>query len=471
MKVLKTKTALVRKAIETADIYSAAAVFDIANSNEQRKLECLMFSKRRNALLLARWEHTPASVLQALSENVLRSSDNANVDTAILTRLEKNPNTPQRALSEQYESEKNTQKKSTFTVLIAQHQHTPIQVLKRIAQHANDIESLKAVSRNVSANASILGVLVNRMPLTFDKYVAAHLSASADLLMLIHDRGDVYARAAVMRHENCPRSLIEHAECKDDLALIALRQLAKDVRLSKKFLAKISASKDSAVRCGVASNLATPKTLVRQLLNDSSVAVRRAIASRNDLTIASIKVLMNDKDVWVRQWLARNLKLPCKLLKQLSLDAHVDVRRAVARNPHCPIELLDRLAKDESAWVRSAVAYQKRTPKRLLELLAEDAEVDVLSGVANNQHTPQKILQKLTLSAEADIRRGVILNANATRKTLLPLLEDSYYLHRLMLVTKPQLKEMDIWHLCDDPDFQVRFMAFRHFANKLQLNS
>ena len=461
MKVIKTKKDLVGKAIEAADLYSAAAVYDIADSNERREVEQVMFSKRRNALLLARWEHTPASVLLGLSEYILSAGEDAK-----LKRLYKNPNTPAEALSRQYEHEKSTKQRCSLILLVAKHQHTPMSVLENIARFNNDIESLKMLSRNASADENILMTLVSRMPIIFDKNVASHLLASADVLMLIHDRGDVYTCATVIGHKNCPLKLIEDAEIDDKLPLLVLRQLSKDERLSKVALAKFLKNKDSVVRCGVASNLATPKEIIRPLLDDSNAAVRRALASRKDLTIASIKVLLNDKDVWVRQWLARNLRVPKKLLAQLSLDVHDDVRRAVARNARCSAEILNTLAKDKSAWVRSAVAYQKNTPKYILELLAEDTNIDVLSGVANNHHTPQKILQKLALSAEADIRRGVILNENVTRKTLLPLLEDSYYLHRLMLVTKPQLKDKDIWHLCDDPDFQVRFMAFRHFTKK-----
>ena len=466
MNVLKTTTDLVRRAIETRDVYCAAAVYDIANSEERSELKYLMFSKRRNALLLARWEHTPASVLLALCEDMV-----GNNDDAILIRLDKNPSTPAQALAQHYEHEKSTKQRSSLMVLVARHQHTPIHVLENIALFDSDIESLSALSKNASANASVLNMLLNRMPHTFDKNVAAHSSVSADLLKLIYARADIYTRAAVIGHENCPLSLIENAECDVNLPLIVLRPLAKKMRLSQQFLIKLLASADSVVRSGVASNLATPKVLVRQLLNDPSASVRRAIALRNDLTIASIQVLMSDKDVWVRQWLARNLRVPGKLLKQLSSDTHIDVRRAVARNPRCPVALLNVLAKDKSAWVRSAVAYQKRAPMRLMRLLAEDIDIDVLSGVANNQRTPQKVLQKLALSVYADVRRGVILNVHATRKTLLPLLEDAYYLHRLMLITKPQLKANDICHLCDDPDYQVRFMAFRHFANKLQVNS
>jgi hypothetical protein len=97
--------------------------------------------------------------------------------------------------------------------------------------------------------------------------------------------------------------------------------------------------------------------------------------------------------------------------------------------------------------------------------LSEDKAVDVLSGVANNPNSPQMLLKKLAGSTEADVRRGVILNKSATRLTLLPLLEDDYYLHRLMLVANSKLKDKDKWPLCFDPDLQVRFTAFRYFAN------
>jgi hypothetical protein len=95
-----------------------------------------------------------------------------------------------------------------------------------------------------------------------------------------------------------------------------------------------------------------------------------------------------------------------------------------------------------------------------------DDAIDVLSGVANNPNTSQRLLKRLVASVEADVRRGVILNKSATRATLLPLLEDDYYLHRLMLVANHQLKDVDKWSLCFDPDCQVRFTAFRYFAKR-----
>lgn len=453
---------LVKLALKAGDVYIAAAVHEVSTGRDRKLLESLMFAKRRDALMLARWEHTPPSVLEALSNSA---------DGAVVIRLDKNPNTPDLVLSKLYSNEVGARKGNlALTVLIAQHQNTPMSVLENIAQFNNDLESLLAVSKNPVADAGVLKVLMHRMDsspfyITLKKNMAANPSASADLLDRIYAEGDAYTRAAVINHANFPQPLIAHAM--NDSDVFVMRQLAANNRLTKEMLARLALSSDKAVRCGVASNLLSTKVLINKLVNDDSHTVRRAVAARADLTMANIKSLMCDSDHWVRLWLARNPKVPRKFLLRLSKDHRDDVRRAVARNPCCPIRLLKILAKDENAWVRAAVAYQQKSPKRLMMTLSKELDIDVLSGVANNPNTPLKILQKLIASPEPDVRRGVVLNHKATRKTLLPLLEDSYYLHRLMLVASPQLKDKDKWLLRDDPDFQVRFVVFKWLANRL----
>ncbi len=464
MLALKTAKYLVDKAVEAGDIYSAAAVYLIANIEQRVVLEGIMFGKRRDALALARWEHTPADVLNTLC---LRGAG----DAAVAVRLDRNQNTPEAALARLYDVELNGN--ASFAVLIAQHQHTPNKVLEAIAKFSDDIQSLKAVSKNPTANVRVLSLLISRMRNSKMEEVivgnvAANPSTSDDLLATIYEKGDTRIRVVVLAHENCPLFLIESAM--NNLASETTeiqRQLAKNQRLNIDALSYLSVSQDKVVRSGVATNMASSDVIIKQLLSDESHLVRRALAARADLSAASAKRLMLDKDHWVRQWLARNPKVSRKVLDKFSTDPHADVRRAVARNEHCSRRLLSVLAKDENAWVRSAVAYQKNATRCLLEALANDTDVDVLCGVANNSRTPQWILQKLITSPEADIRRAVILNRKAQRKTLLPLLEDSYYLHRLLLVSSTALKDNDKWALCDDPDFQVRFAAFQYFAKSL----
>ncbi|MDI1360875.1 hypothetical protein [Methylotenera sp.] len=460
MKLPECAAALVDLALKAGDPYSAAAVHVIAAGKARRKLEELMFSKRRDALALARWEHTPASVLEALC---------GASDEAIVVRLDKNQNTPAQAISRLYVTESLSSKNSlSLTVLVAQHRHASLAVLRNIAQFENDEASLLAVSKNLASNSEVLSMLLSRFESNsileaLQKNISEHPSTSPQLLEQLYDKGDVYVKAAVIGHANCSQRLIDQAVQEE--SVLIQRQLAADRRLSNDVISRLSLHQDKSVRCAVASNLTAPKDVIKSLATDDSDVVRRVVASRSDLTAHSINSLMNDPDVWVRQKLARNSIVPYRVLAKLSQDLQADVRRGVARNAKCSVKLLRVLAKDEDYWVRSAVAYQRRTPKQLLVDLVEDTAVDVLSGVANNPNTPQKLLKKLTVSKEADVRRGVILNQSATRLTLLPLLEDAYYLHRLMLVANTKLKDKDKWHLCFDPDFQVRFAAFRYFAN------
>ena len=458
MRVKKTAYTLVDKAISSGDVYSAAAVYGISDGRRRKLLENMVFSKRKELLRLASWEHTPTEVLQLLSDSE---------DAFVTLRLCKNPKTPSQALTDLYvKSFKGISKGINLTTPIAKHQHAVTNLLAIITHVNEDLETLKAISQNPSANGQLLMELLSYQPQdekykVFDKNIASNPSASSEALKVIYDRGDAYARAAVIAHANCPPLLLSDAES-DSNVLVQRKVARKCVKLE--VLANLVENKDTAVRCGVASNELSPQSLIKTLMDDSSFEVRRMLAKRCDLQVADIDRLMNDEDSWVRLWIARNKITPLRVLKVLSYDTCHEVRRAVASNPRCPVFLLETLAKDNNAWVRSAVAYQEKSPMRILVELAKESDIDVLSGVANNKHTPQNILEELVQSSEPDIRRGVILNRNARRTTLMPSLEDPYYLHRLMLVNNPMLNAMDKVQLCEDPDFNVRFAAYSWFA-------
>lgn len=448
---------LVHLAIRSCDPYVAAAVHELATGLSKLELEALICGTRRTALAIARWEHTPASVLSALSSIH---------DAAIELRLDKNPGTSSGVLSQLYE-DASRKGQSGLTRLIAQHLNSGTEVLRSIAMHATDAACLLALSKNPAANAKVLTALSERVgngPLgvAIHKNIAQNPSASADLLATIFERSDVHTQAAIVGHVNCPDALIAKSATSE--TLLMMRVLAKSRRLSKEVLQRYAASEDAGVRAGVAENGLTPVSIFRHFIKDASELVRRALASRIDLPEEHIEVLSRDADPWVRQRVARNPTTSLAVLYKLATDAEIDVRRAVARNSESTVHLLNMLAEDSSAWVRSGVAYQVNTSQRILIKLADDQNVDVLSGVANNPNTPQSILKTLVSAEEADVRRGVILNKSATRNTLLPLLEDPYYLHRLLLVNNNSLQAQDKWSLRDDPDYQVRFSVYRWAA-------
>ncbi len=444
---------LVSAALAIRDPYAAAAVYETATPAQRRRLQELMFAERRQALLFARWEHTPAAVLQLLA--VTR-------DEAVKVRLDRNPGTPSKALANLYSEEK----RGALVGLIVQHRHAPARLLEAIAADETDPAILKAVSSNPAAGGHALRTLVMRMPGTFDAELAANVSTPPDVLEQIYGRSNVYIRTAVVAHAACPRSVVQLAARESEVSV--LRYLARDSRLDLQILARLAFHADAAVRRGAAGNRTLSAALVEHLVEDESAAVRRVIAAREDLPLNGMIRLASDADSWVRRWLGRNPSIPHSLLLQLAQDAEAEVRRAVARNPACRPSLLEQLAGDAEAWVRAGVAYQPNATAEQLRRLADDDSVDVQSGVASHRRTPQPVLRRLVQSAEADVRRGVILNPSARRGTLLLLLEDPYYLHRLLLVRSVALTPEDKWGLCDDPDQSVRFEVFNWFAEFLR---
>ncbi len=449
---------LAELALATGDIYCAAAVHRVAGSSLKAQLEALMFARRRDVLLLARWEHTPASVLQAMCDNT---------DVSVQLRLLRNPNTSGQDLirhSQQPQA-------ATLIGLISQHPQAPEILLRQIAVVDEDDEHLKSVCRNQAADATVLQVLLARKPEQLDRDIIANSSADAGMLQAIYARGDMFVKAAVLGHQNCPLSLVLQAISaltgEDENEILLLRQLAKDSRLNPGQLQAFRQHSDAAVRAGLVANPTYPADKLDVFVQDTSPAVRRALAAREDLSADLMQQLSRDTDDWVRQWLGRNASLPQELMWQLAEDPEADVRRAVARNKNVSAGLMLKLLQDPVGWVRAAVAYQPNAGRELLMQLVRDEDIDVLSGVAANANTPATILKRLAQHAEADVRRGVIHNPSAKREVLLPLLEDPYYLHRLLLMGNRKLTEADKWPLYEDPDYRVRFAVFKWFADRL----
>ena len=265
------------------------------------------------------------------------------------------------------------------------------------------------------------------------------------------------------------KSLSHVGDATNDLDLL---KQAKDSKLPLPALKLLSASQNAAVRARVVANRSFPASCLADFVTDKSTAVRRGLATRTDISIELMQQLSIDVDSWVKQRLGRNPSLSIAFMQLLAIDADDEVRRAVTRNTNCPITLLEQLARDHCAWVRAGVAYQVNANNELMYHLFKEADIetdiDVLSGIASNPNTPSEIMLSLSQHKEADVRRGVILNPKAERATLLPLLQDSYYLHRILLVTNKRLNDSDRWFLHDDPDYRVRFLVFKWFADEFQ---
>ena len=121
-----TVQALVAHVLESGDFYAAVAVHGIADARQRQRLEERLFGSRRDVLMLARWEHTPANVLDALSRLE---------HMPLARRVVKHRNTGGSTLKHQFSQSDDP----ALTGLLALHANTPAPMLLQIAMGAGAV--------------------------------------------------------------------------------------------------------------------------------------------------------------------------------------------------------------------------------------------------------------------------------------------------------------------------------------------
>lgn len=442
---------LLRRAWVADDPFAAAALYPYAAPQDRPALEARMFGARRDRLQLASAAFLGVAVLQRLA--VLGD------DEALALRLARNPATPAEALAVLWRRGGGPRLRR----LLARHPHTPRPILAEIAEWAVELETLRALCENSGVAADVLAALGERRIGVLQRLLAVNLATSAaTLLALRRDAGEEAVRAQILLHPHCPQSLLVGLPA----SALERRCLAQHHRAPAALLAELASDPQAPVRRAAAANPATPLSALVAACFDVDAAVRRAVAARRDLSPQLAACLIDDPDAWVRRALARNPACPADLLARPATDADLEVRRAAARHPACPPHLLDRLSRDAAAWVQAAVAYRDDLPPTVLRRLARSSDVDVLAGIARNPATAPSRLARLAVHECPDVRRAVILNRRTPRAVLRLLRQDGYALHRAMVVDHPRLADTDRWRMRDDPDAQVRFRVFHHFARR-----
>ncbi|NMG42880.1 hypothetical protein GPA22_03905 [Aromatoleum toluvorans] len=431
--------------------FAAAALYPYAAPRERAGLEARMFGERRDRLLLASAPFVAPAVLARLA-----ALDDGG---AVQLRLARNPATSAAALGALWRADASPRLRQ----LIARHARTPRAVLGQIAAAAGEIETLRALCENGGVAAEVLATVSERRIGVLQRLLAVNIATAEDtLLALWAEADDEAVRAQILLHPHCPDVLLATVPA----SLLERRCLARQQRAPRALLAELANDRDAAVRRAAAENPGTPLAALVANCFDADATVRHAVAARRDLPPALAGCLVDDADARVRRALARNPACPPELLVRPATDADAEVRRAAARHPHCPHELLDRLSRDEVTWVQAAVAYRDELPYAVLRRLARSSDVDVLAGVARHPATAPSRLARLAIHDCPDVRRAVILNPRTPRMVLRLLRQDGYALHRAMAVDHPRFADTDRWRMRDDPDVQVRFRVFQHFARR-----
>ena len=445
---------LVRQAVECEDIYAGAALppwVDFA----QRSLLQGLWVRRREALLLAQMEGTPASVLEHLF-----TFNDASIDV----RLARHQNTAAAVLGLLFQRAYGKGQHQRLRHYLAANPATPHEVLLKWVQAERDLDVLKGLCANSGAEPEVLGLAAERGIAALQTLLAVNLASNSAVLQRLWPEATEAIAAQILGHPHCPQALLEVIP----KMVLQRRKLAGNARTPREVLQILSGDAQWSVRRAVAGNAATAPAQLTALSRDPAEAVRRVVAIRTDLPVAAAAQLAEDRDDWVRQVVARNAVTAPEVLERLALDAVMEVRRAVARNPQCPAHLVATLAQDKNEWVRAGVAYREHLPAKVLrQLVAGETSVDVLSGIAQNEAASMRMLQDLVQHENPDVRRGVILNKRAPRTVLRKVLEDPYVLHRGMVLEHAQLCDEDRWQLYQDPDPRVRFAVYGYFGRRL----
>lgn len=459
---------LVRLALDASDVFTSAMLYPNATSADRKRLEARMFGSRSDRLALAAFPHAPSVALARLA--TLAATD---ADVTIATRLARNTATPAEALQtlaasfvmNRPESEADYRRTvQRVAQLIARHPLAPPVLLATLAASADSIETLRSLCENVGVQTDLLAQLAGRGIEPLQRLLAIHFATDAHTLhQLWRSTRESAVRAQVLRHAACPHELLRSIPASSP----ERRSLALNVRTTGEILTALARDDDPAVRRAAATNPATPAGALVLLCFDADTLVRRAVAVRDDLPLKVVDWLAEDGDVWVRSGLARNRACPRIWLDRLARDREADVRRSVTRHPACPAPLLTLLAGDEVAWVRAGVALRDELPGAVLHRLIQDTDIDVLAGVARHRGTPQATLSRLAEHVSPDVRRAVILNRHAHRRVLLPLRDESYPLHRVLVFMHPSLTDADRWRMRFEPDTEARARMFGHLAGSL----
>ncbi|MDE3022837.1 MAG: hypothetical protein KGI54_13435 [Pseudomonadota bacterium] len=427
------------------DIYTFMALYDTLNDMQKKDY---IPKNRRDALIMASFHPLPEGIKHTLLERH---------DNSIDLRLAKNPTSQNLLLKRIYKRHSHDVK---FLSALSSNPRTGIELIRLLAE-STEISVHESLAANPQCPREILANIA--MSSAEAGYFAAkNPKATPELLFKLWGNDILMQRTCILRHPDCPQTLLDSKFSNLSLTL----QQARHPNTGNNHLITLSLHDNEAVRATVARHPRLSKDNLIKLLVDPCANVRRGIARQPFLDIKTQKILATDRDPWVRIWLAYHSMLDSQLLLILARDEHPKVRRAVARHPLCPSQLLTEFSKDSDSWVQAGLAWRPNLPSELIETLSKKENLDILTGLAHQKYASQELLIRLAEHQNEDVRRAVARNPYSTSKVISKLTKDPYPLNRILIVHHPNLTSPNLLDLCTDPEPRVRFMSIRAYVNK-----
>ena len=304
--------------------------------------------------------------------------------------------------------------------LAARHPATPLEVLRRLAEHES-------------------------VPVRAD--VARHPRSPAELLARLIEDGDKGVRRAAAGHPRAPEeglarlrragageALDGEGTVDSGLPIEALVRLARGGPFARRLaarhpsspageLARLASDLDAEIRLAVAQNPACPGDVLLAFAGDGDPRVRQVVAAHPASPGEALIRLAEEEsdDVELLAAIAAHPASPPQLLARLAEHGAFRVRERVAAHPTYPDEhrrllvragstadLLAFAAPDPAlspvdlvrlaqggTWARRLAAHHPGTPAADLARLAADSDLLVREAAAGNPATPREILELL----------------------------------------------------------------------------
>ncbi len=190
-----------------------------------------------------------------------------------------------------------------------------------------------------------------------------------------------------------------------------LVKLAASEKLTPFVAETLNDYRNEAVGVALASNKATPVSVLNKLARDLSKTTRAAVASNESAEAATLAVLARDNAPTVAMTVVSNPSINEETLQMFAThDNHV-WRALTARSPGLTEAIAMKLAKDSNRAVRVTLAKNEAATERALEILAKDRAQDVRMFTANNPSTSLSVLEKLACDRAYDVRKIVAQRA------------------------------------------------------------
>lgn len=300
------------------DIWVAAAVYDLAGTEDRTGLARILFATMRDRLRLADAPFTPPAVLAALAQ----------LDDA---RLNRRPARHERTPGEALARIRAASPGPGILAALAAHPGARPALLAGLPRAGKAAGVRRALAGNPACPAPVLEAILPLASPEERKLMAANPAARGAVLRALMDRadGDAFLRGEIA-NPACPADL-RKAALGDPSALVRRRLAANPQVGAQALIALFAGEQDIDVLSGLGRNGATPHAWLERIASDNA-DLRRSVILNPCASGGILLRLAEDPCPFNRLRLAENLSLPAGILAGFLNDPEPRVRfRAAAR--------------------------------------------------------------------------------------------------------------------------------------------